>query len=55
MNKGALVRIRNGEHHGLFVLVSITKDERWAELFSLSTSERVHEMVRSLEVINESR
>ena len=55
MNKGDLVQIKHNEHHGLFVLVSITKDERWAELFSLSTTERVHEMVRSLEVIDAER
>ena len=55
MNKGDLVQIKHNEHHGLFVLVSITKDERWAELFSLSTTERVYEMIRSLEVINEKR
>ena len=55
MNKGTLVRIRHNEHHGLFVVVSITKDERWAELLSLSTTERVHEMVRSLEVIDAER
>jgi len=53
MNKGDLVQIKHRECHGLFVLLSTSKDERWAELFSLSTTERVYEMVRSLEVINE--
>ena len=52
---GRLVRIKHRECHGLFVLVSIGKDERWAELLSLSTTERVYEMVRSLEVINAER
>ena len=55
MNKGDLVRIRHRECLGLFVLLSISKDERWAELFSLSTTERVYEMVRSLEVTDAER
>jgi|TARA_E500000305_G_scaffold22013_1_gene16692 hypothetical protein len=60
MQVGDLVRIRHNEHHGLFVITQIGKkrtlaDERWAEMLSLSTTKRVFEMVRSLEVINESR
>jgi hypothetical protein len=60
MKIGDLVQIRHNERHGLFVITQIGKkrtlaDERWAEMFSLSTSKRVFEMVRSLEMVDESR
>ena len=56
MKMGDLVRIRHRECHGLFVITQIGKkqtlaDERWAEILSLSTSKRVFEMVRSLELV----
>ena len=59
MKVGDLVKIRHREQYGLFVITQIgTKktlgDVIWTEIFSLSTAKRVFEMVRSLEVINES-
>ena len=60
MKVGDLVQIRHNEQNGLFVITAIGKkqtfaNERWAEIFSLSTLERSFEIIRSLEVINESR
>ena len=60
MKIGDLVQIRHNEHHGLFVITALGKkqtlaNERWAEILSLSTSKRSYEIVRSLELINESR
>ena len=60
MKVGDLVQIRHRECHGLFVITQIGTKQTlgsviWAEIFSLSTAKRVFEMVRSLEVINESR
>lgn len=56
MKVGDLVQIRHNERHGLFVITQVGKkqtlaDERWAQIFSLSTSRRSYEIVRSLEVI----
>ena len=60
MQVGDLVQIRHNEHHGLFVITALGKkqtlaDSIWAEILSLSTSKRSYEIVRSLELINESR
>ena len=60
MKVGDLVQIRHNEQNGLFVITAIGKkqtfaNERGAEIFSLSTLERSFEIIRSLEVINESR
>ena len=54
MKIGSLVRIKGRECFGLFVIVAHGEDRRWAKIMSLSTSETAYEMLRSLEVINES-
>jgi len=55
MKVGKLVRIKNNEHLGLFVIVAHGLDRRWAKIMSLATSRTAYEMLRSLEVINEDR
>ena len=55
MRVGSLVRIKNNEHHGLFVIMAHGEDREWAKIVSLSTSETAYEMLRSLEVVSESR
>ena len=55
MKVGSLVRIKSNEHLGLFVIMAHGKDRRWAKIMSLRDTEEHHELLRSLEVINESR
>ncbi len=55
MKIGDLVRIKSNEHLGLFVIMAHGKDGRWAKIMSLRDTEEHHELLRSLEVINESR
>ena len=55
MNKGDLVRIKGRECFGLFVIVAHGEDRRWAKIMSLRDTEEHHELMRSLEVIDESR
>ena len=53
MKIGDLVRIRHNEHHGMFVVLEISKNpiSMWVTIFSLNKSEKFVEMGRSLEVI----
>jgi len=56
MHKGDLVRIRHNEHHGLFILMeTCSAGSQFVKLYSLKHSRICFDMVRSLEVINESR
>ena len=61
MNKGTLVRIRHNEHHGLFILMEkvpmnpCSTDKQFVRLYSLKHNRICFDMIRSLEVINESR
>ena len=56
MNKGALVRIRHNEHHGLFILMeTCSAGSQFVKLYSLKHSRICFDLARSLEVINESR
>ena len=56
MNKGTLVRIKHNEHHGLFILMDkCSKGSQFVKLYSLKHSRICFDMLRSLEVINESR
>ena len=55
MKVGKLVRIKSNEHLGLFVIVAHGEDRRWAKIVSLRDTEVHHELLRSLEVINENR
>ena len=55
MKVGSLVRIRHNEHLGLFVIMAHGKDRNWAKIMSLRDTQEHHELLRSLEVISESR
>ncbi len=55
MKVGSLVRIKDRHYFGLFVIVAHGEDRRWAKIVSLRDTEVHHELLRSLEVINESR
>ena len=57
MNKGTLVRIKHNEHHGLFIIMDTVPydDSKFIKLYSLKHSRICFDMLRSLEVINESR
>ena len=53
MKIGDLVRIKSNDHLGLFVIMAFNKDRRWVKIMSLRDTEEHHELMRSLEVINE--
>ena len=55
MKIGDLVKIKGRECFGLFVIMAHGKDGRWAKIMSLRDTEEHHELLRSLEVIDESR
>ena len=57
MNKGDLVQIKHNEHHGLFIIMDTVPydDSKFIKLYSLKHSRICFDMLRSLEVINESR
>ena len=56
MNKGDLVRIKNRECHGLFILMeTCSEGSQFVKLYSLKDSRICFDMVRSLEVINAER
>ena len=61
MNKGALVRIRHNEHHGLFILMEqvpmkpCSPNKQWVQIYSLKHNKICFDMIRSLEVVNENR
>ena len=56
MDKGTLVRIRHNEHHGLFILMeTCSVGSEFVRLYSLKHNRICFDMVRSLEVVDESR
>ena len=56
MNKGDLVQIKHRECHGLFILLEkCSVGSKFVKLYSLKHSRICFDMLRSLEVINESR
>ena len=56
MKVGDLVQIRHNEHHGLFIIIDLCHDgSKFIKLYSLKHSRICFDMLRSLEVINESR
>jgi hypothetical protein len=61
MNKGTLVQIKNSEHYGLFIVMEqvpmkpCSPDKQFIRLYSLKHNRICFDMIRSLEVMNESR
>ena len=52
MNKGTLVRIKNRECHGLFIVMErCSAGSQFVRLYSLKENRMCFDMVRSLEVI----